>query len=112
MIQGVYDFPDVVKGDTFNAVTFTIAIDAIAVNLTGAAISVKFRSSFNSPPSLSLSVGSGVTVTNAAGGVFRINAFACNFPVGTYVYDIQISVGGTIKTYIKGSLNVLNEVTS
>lgn len=112
MIQGVYNFPDVVKGDTVNVTSFAVTIDAVPLNLTGALISVKFKTSFNSPSILSLSVGSGITVTNASGGIFTINAFTCSFPVGEYVYDIQIVKSGITKTYVKGTLNVLNEVSS
>lgn len=103
------------KGDTFDAVAFQLRINGVNVNLTGATIKMQLKQRYcNSTAVLSLtSVGSaGITITNAAAGQFRINEQIINIPVWNYVYDIQIQFAdGSVKTYVKGNFNILEEVT-
>jgi hypothetical protein len=103
------------KGDTFEAVAFHLKINDVDVNLTGAVIKMQLRKSYcDTTAALSLTsvASAGITITNAAAGQFKINKQIINIDVKNYVYDIQITFAdGTVKTYIKGNFNILNEVT-
>jgi hypothetical protein len=111
MIQGVYDLNTTVKGDTLNSMTFTMLDGVTPINLTGYAIRMQIRNSVNSIAVKTISIGSGIVVSSPASGVFVVSAFVCDFEVGLYVYDIEFTVGGVVKTYIKGELNITKAVT-
>ncbi len=112
MEAGTYNLETTITGDTFNQVSFAVAPNGSPLNLTGYTIKLQIRNTYTSTAVKSLEIGSGITVTNAAGGVFRIDAFVVDFAAGTYVYDIQLtSSGGVVKTYIAGEMVILNDVT-
>ena len=106
---------DNTKGDTFNEVAFKLQINSIDVDLSDAVIKMQLKKSYkDSATILSLtSVASdGITITDGAAGEFKINEQIIDIPVHNYVYDIQITFeDNTVKTYIKGMFNILNEVT-
>jgi hypothetical protein len=69
------------------------------------------------PGVFQLTIGSGITVTNAAGGLARVQlrradtaALSTNVSL---VYDIQLSIPGTSETYtlVRGNLTVVQDVT-
>ena len=115
MTPATYNMPAHRRGDTTDAIPFTIerGDPLAAVNLTGAAINIKFRDSKTQKVAMSLSVGSGITVTSAAAGQFRINKGALTpLDCGVYYYDIElIESGGDKKTYVKGSKTVELDTT-
>lgn len=104
-----------IKGDTFDEVVFSLKKNGTVVNLTGAVIKMQLRKKYcDVSPALSLtSAGSaGITITDATGGIFKINKQIIDIEVYNYVYDIQITFsGGDVKTYIQGGFNITNEVT-
>ena len=57
-----------------------------------------------------ISVGSGITIVDV-NGVFSIDSFDVTFGAGFYVYDIEVTSGSDIRTYVKGSLTVKQDVT-
>tara|TARA_R110002126_G_scaffold149572_1_gene295577 strand:+ start:174 stop:527 length:354 start_codon:yes stop_codon:yes gene_type:complete len=116
MTPTTYKINDQYKGDTFNGVTFTLkeGADKTPINLTGAAILSQFRSKeVTGVIKQSFSIGSGITVTNATGGVFKIDSFVLGWETGTYFYDIQITFAdSSVRTYVKGTLNVIQDITN
>lgn len=102
----------VLNGDTYAGCNFTITVNSAALNLTGAAIKMQVRKQREEAVVLELSTGSGITITTAAEGKFKINEQVISCAVGVYLYDIQITLsGGNIKTYIKGTFTVLGDIT-
>ncbi len=101
------------RGDTYNGVQFQYIINEVPKNLTGATIKIGFRQgSANGQQVLVLSTGNGVTITNAAQGIFRIDPFIVLLPAGNYPYDIQLTdVAGVVKTYVSGTLKVIQDIT-
>jgi hypothetical protein len=103
------------KGDTFNEGAFEVKKNGTAIDLTGATIRMQLRKQYEDvTPALSLTSASsaGITITNAASGLFKINAQIINIEVFNYVYDIQFTLStGEVKTYVKGGFNVTPEVT-
>jgi hypothetical protein len=54
-----------------------------------------------------------MTVTNALEGVFTLNAFdTSDMIVGIHFYDIEITIGTWVKTYIKGRLPIRQDVSN
>lgn len=93
--------------DTLSDRTFTITRNDVAVDLTGATISCDFDD-YNGDPVQSFAIGSGITVTDAAGGEFVLGGVIVTAPPGRYFYDIPITLAdGECKTWIKGSVTVL-----
>lgn len=103
------------RGDTTAAVTFTFERgDPLEpIDLTGAAINVKFRDQGTKKVALSLTAGSGITITDAAGGIARINKGAMtSLEAGVYLYDVELIEGnGDKNTYVAGTKTVQLDIT-
>jgi hypothetical protein len=114
MTPAEYDFPDHIAGDTVSARRFTVTRTAGGVaapeNLTGVAIHCWFQRS--DPIDVQLSVGTGITLVNAAGGVFDLGPFRAPAAPGVYRYDIQFAYpDGRVRTYVAGKLKILPDVS-
>jgi len=110
----IYNLPDAYKGDTYEQIQFTILVDTVALDLTGSAIKIQFRKDEkNGDLVKTISDGSGITVTDATGGVFVIDNFLMSFLEGTYYYDIEITTSlSIITTYVQGVLTVVEDITN
>jgi hypothetical protein len=95
-----YTFPTHKSGDTFLGVTFTMKDEhAAAINIAGATIILQT----SSPNVQTLSVGNGITITNGAGGVFKIDEQVISWGAGNYEYEINFTfTSGRKRTYITG----------
>ncbi|NRA58763.1 MAG: hypothetical protein HRU13_11680 [Phycisphaerales bacterium] len=85
---------DVRQGDTVKARVFTLTSDG---------------SPYDRNHRLTLSIGSGITVTDAAGGVFQIDAFDVEH-AGVWEFKIEFVTPGTpdiTETLFFGTLTVL-----
>ena len=114
MAAGVHNVPvDIVRGDTYNGAEFEILVNAIPLPLTDYAIRCKWRSQSKSgTEQRDSSIGDGITVTDAANGLFTLDAFVVDFPVGRNYYDIEFtSPAGKVNTYVAGYMNVVQDVT-
>jgi len=111
MLPAIYNFSKAVEGDTHDGVSVTVKSDGAAVNLTNITIAMQVRSATDAV-ALNLTVGSGLTKTNAAAGVFTVNAFTMP-AAGTYSYDVQFTyANGSIKTYMSGHITSIDGVTA
>ena len=86
----------------------------IPIDLTNVAIKMEVRQSETAKNYLKqFIVDSGITKTDAANGVFSIDAFIADLPATNYFYDLQFTYNsGVVTTYLKGKITVVNEVTS
>mgnify|MGYP003652854388 CR=1 FL=1 len=104
-----------IKGDTFEAVNFSITVNSVSIDLTNYVIKMQLRKqACDVIKSLSLtSVGNaGITITNGVGGLFKINKQIINIDPFNYVYDIElVSSLGVVKTYISGFFNISPDIT-
>ncbi len=111
---GTFHFPEGYYGDTYKAVAFVMRLNGVVVNLTGATIRIQFRAYSTGDPTIlkTLSIGSGITVTDAVNGAFRTDAYIMNLIPGIYEYDIEITyASGYVKTYARGTLSVTGDIT-
>jgi len=102
-----------IKADTFEAVNFEINVDTVPVDLSDTTIRMQLRKEYGGVVGLSLtSVGNaGITITDAANGLFRINQQIIDIPAFNYIYDIEFDFDGVVKTYISGNFLIKNDVT-
>jgi hypothetical protein len=99
-------------GDTWNGAQFTITLNSSPLNLTGASIVMQLKKDPALPVLETLSTANGkITITNAVAGVFSIPAYIFTVPAGNYWYDIQITIGTVVKTYIKGKVISAKDVS-
>ena len=113
---GKYDFRDHIKGDTIDAVQFTMEDNTdpdnpVPINLTGAAIRMQLRVDAKSKACLTLSVGSGITITDAVNGVFQVDAQVIDINPALYLYDIEFTIAGVVKTWICGKWRIIQDIT-
>tara|TARA_R110000851_G_scaffold333456_1_gene513408 strand:- start:2855 stop:3202 length:348 start_codon:yes stop_codon:yes gene_type:complete len=114
MTPAVYTFPPHYKGDTFNSFTFTIKENGVPIDLTGASVKIEFKKkSIKGDIQASMTVGSGITIDDAEGGVLRLDSFINDWLPENYFYDTQITfANGIVNTYFKGVLTVNQDITN
>ena len=110
-----YNMPNHYKGDTFDVLQFTLLnTDGLTpINLTGMTIKSQFRR--NSKKGIltkEFIIGTGITVTDALNGVFKIDSFILDWGVATYYYDIEFTfTDGRVVTYIEGLIKIIQDGT-
>jgi hypothetical protein len=105
-----------IKGDTFDEVAFSIKINNVDLDLTGATIKMQLKR----PADLTVTIlsltsvaSAGITITNPSGGLFKINEQIIDIEVFNYAYDIQLTLAsGVVKTYVSGTFNITKEITT
>lgn len=113
MIQGAYNFPDIVSGDTSEITFFQIITNAAPTVLTGATIKMDFANANGVIVKYFSTLDGTISITDALNGRFQVNRYICDIPKGPYTYDLQITFpNGDIKSYITGTINVLPQVTT
>jgi len=101
------------QGSTFTR-TITWSQDGIPVNVTGYTAAMQVRSSYTSATAVvSLTSGAGITLGGTAGTIqITISAAAtAGIPAGNYVYDLELTSGGTVTRLLEGQFIVTPEVT-
>ena len=115
MIAGNYNINDHTRGDTFNGLQFTLKNeDNTPIDLTAIdKIESQFRAKKETGAVVKeISVGSGITITNASSGIIQIDSFLVDWNVDIYYYDIQFTfLSGVVKTYIKGTFKIVRDIT-
>lgn len=106
MEPGIYNF-NIPQGATVSQ-SFTIQ----GYDLTNWTAKLQARTSYGAPDAfITLTNGAGIVLGN---GTFQINftfAQTALFPLGQWVYDLEITNGGTRFRIIQGKFNVSPEVT-
>jgi len=114
MVPGVYNYESQYRGDSLDEIEFAIINDdtGLPIPLTGATLKCQFRKPFNGSTVLEITDGSGITVTSAVNGMFVIDTFLIGWDAGLYVYDVEVTFGdGTVRTYVRGTLNLISDST-
>jgi hypothetical protein len=102
-----------IKGDTFYEVDFEILKNQEAIDLTNAIIRMQVRQNYGGAIVLNFTSidEEGITITDAVDGKFKINQRIIDIPAFNYIYDIQFTIDGVVKTYVSGNFLVTNDVT-
>jgi len=103
---------EIYKGDDLTLQVTVKNADGTAKDLTGATIKWQLSTGVNAtPPLLSKAVGTGITITNAAGGVFEIaiaQSDTASMPAkDTYYHEAEVTDGaGKKSTVLTGTAKV------
>jgi hypothetical protein len=109
---GHYNFPEHVKGDTFDGVLFTIKVNTVPLDLNSAHIKMDLRLEPLGVVAETFSDGAGITIYNASDGQFVFDAQIIDIDAGNYYYDIEITLSNNVvKTYITGRWTILQDIT-
>jgi hypothetical protein len=102
-----------IKGDTFYEVDFEILKNQEAIDLTDAIIRMQVRQNYGGAIVLNFTSidEEGITIIDAVDGKFKINQRIIDIPAFNYIYDIQFTIDGVVKTYVSGNFLVTNDVT-
>lgn len=108
-----YNFPDHIKGDTFSGVQFEVLVNAVALDLTDADITMQIRENYSSANKIEYSTANAkLEITDAVAGKFTFKEQIVDVAPKKYVYDIQILLpNGKKHTYIKGVWVITCDVT-
>jgi hypothetical protein len=92
--------------------TFSISADGVAVNLAGSTIIIQVRkTAYSSPADLTLTNGSGITITGVNSNMVVLNKLV-NIAAGNYVYDMNVTFpSGIVRTYVWGNFLVQEDIT-
>ena len=111
----IANLKDRIKNDTFSSVEFTYSDNlGVPINITGAELKTQFRFRTKTGKIIKeISDGSGITITSAVDGEFKIDEFTpVDWEVDCYYYDVQMTLNGEIKTYVGGKVKVIQDVTN
>ena len=99
------------KGDTFRALQFSLKQSGEAVDLTGASVLFQARLTPTGSSVLALTVGDGITITDATGGVFVIDEQVIDIPSALYYYELEVTLeSGFVLTYLTGTWQILQDI--
>lgn len=110
-----YNFPDIVKGDTFKARDVVIKNETTQtpIDLTDCEIRCEFRKNTKLGTVVeTLIVGTGITLSYPVNGTFTIDNFNADWDADVYYYDFQFTfTDEVVITYFGGYMKVLQDVT-
>ncbi len=106
-----YDI-EVYEGDTTGMVlTFTDTSEARAYDLTGAVIIMQIKTAPGGVLQQEFSTTDGdIVISGAGSNIVTIKGWE-DLTVGTYVYDLQVTLAGEVRTYLVGAVRVTQDVT-
>lgn len=114
MAPAFVNFTNLVQGDTL---AFTVALTdsaGDAIDITGTTTDMEIKR-LDGTLVLVLSVGDGITYTNAAGGIMSVTVAADDTaglePEYTYRYDLQYTNGSTVRTIASGTIKLIKQIT-
>jgi hypothetical protein len=99
--------------DELYLITLQRAADSSAINLTGAVISAEIRDNYASEGGVVVATAT-CAVVNGPGGVFSMEIAAADTKTmggSSYKYDVQVALGGKKRTYLRGEIQGVKEVT-
>lgn len=105
-----YDFPNHIKGDTFESIQFTVTINLSPLNLIDATIRMDLRNGKELIQRFDLD--GGLTIKDAENGVFAFDKQVIDVEIGDHSYDIEFTLSDeSVKTYIKGNWKITQDKT-
>jgi len=122
-MAAIFNIPDQYNGDSFEEVTFNFFInDTNTVNdLSGSTPRLQIKNKKDLSTAVeTLTIGSGLEwvdtdTQDGDSGILKISMTdAIDWGAGTFVYDLQITTTNPtkVKTYVKGEIKVLSEITT
>lgn len=116
-MASTYNIPDQYNGDSFDQLTinfFTTSADVgNEIDLTNATPKMQIRrNSERGELVKTLTIGDGLEWIDQTDGEIRTSEFIIDWGSGLFYYDFQLTyTGGAVKTYIRGKIQVIEDVT-
>ncbi len=115
-MASTYKIKNQYKNDTFDGVRFTVinSDTLLPVNLTNVGIRTQFRYRNETGRIVKeITDLDGITIEDATGGILKFNPFIIDWVADNYYYDIEFTYpNGVVKTYIKGTVKVIQDITN
>ena len=113
MAAGSHNFK-IEQGTTFNNTLTYKQADYTAVDISGAQITLKAKDNrSDSTLVVDLSVGNGITITNAAAGQFTISipsSTTANYTWNRADFDLDLTLSSTTERLISGQIQIIKSV--
>jgi hypothetical protein len=103
----------VYEGDTTPAVlTFTATSGGAAINMGSASVlmEVKERPSDSVNVYVFSTAAGNIAISGGGSNVITITGWQ-NIPYGNFCYDLQVTIGSNVTTYLKGKIRVIKGVS-
>lgn len=109
-----YNFPSHINGDTFSGVQFEVLVNAVALDLTDADITMQLKDSNIGAVKAEFSTTNAkLEITDGPAGKFAFKEQIIDLCPKLYIYDIEILLpDGRKHTYIKGTWKIECDVTN
>jgi len=102
-MAATYNFPSIIKGNTFKARKIRVVVNGAPLDLTGATICMQLKASARSTIVHDFTH----SISNAVLGEITLNKWTVGISDGSYNYDLKITLAnGDALTYIKGIFTV------
>lgn len=114
MTPASYSIPAHVSGDTWGGIpSIVITINGSPPTNNVVSAKIQFRKSAGSSVVLTLSSDEAdITIVDAVNWELRVEKKVVTLCAGTYLFDLQtIDADGDIKTFLKGSWEILEDIT-
>lgn len=111
-LPGTYNIRARLAGDTWPGLSFTITVNEVPVDFTGCTVDMAFkrRSRLGKLEWLLSSETGAITVDD---NIITVTPRLLTLKPDSYVYDLQVTFSdGTVRTYVKGSFQVLSDITA
>ena len=113
MAAGSHNFK-IEQGTTFNNTLTYKQADDTAVDISGAQITLKAKDNrSDSTLVVDLSVGNGITITNAAAGQFTISipsSTTANYTWNRADFDLDLTLSSTTERLVSGQIQIIKSV--
>lgn len=107
--MGTQDFIHL-KGDTFKAHRFLFQLSNGSVyDFSNATVKIQLKRAFNDMVRLTLNTT--INTQNTTTLDFDINENIIDIPAFNYIYDVQITMGDVVKTWLGGNFIIIDTVT-
>lgn len=102
------------KGDTFKLTLNFTDSSGVAIDLSGYVFNMDVRDASDSADVISNTVFDYIVNADGTTGKLTVAATATEMQVtaGTYIYDLQADVSGTITTWLYGTFTINDDVTT
>lgn len=108
----IKDLKEHIAYTTYDGVEFEIVVDGLPKNLTNTVITAAIRYGSDTGKIVkTLTIGSGITITDAVAGKFVWDELQADFEPGTYHYDIRFTDGAKSKIYVGGVWPLVQFIT-
>jgi hypothetical protein len=113
MLPAIYNLPDAYRGDTYGPLMFYFNdISGNAISLEGSTAACQVREKRTKCLAVEwLTENNSISISGNQLVLNPISGELMKIPASTYDYDLQINSSGLVRTYIKGNLTVISDIT-